>query len=172
MTTPLISRGMGGHQSHQAQTTTWLTPPHIIAALGGPDSFDLDPCAHPGWQTARRLICLPDDGLAVEWQGRVWLNPPYGAETWDWLERLADHGAGTALIFARTETVGFRRTVWQRASAILFLSGRLHFHRADGTRAKANAGAPSCLVAYGAADAGGLLTADIDGHYVPLRGRP
>ncbi len=161
--------GMGGHQSHAAQTTTWLTPPHITAALG---RFDLDPCGHPGWPTADRLICLPDDGLAAEWAGRVWLNPPYGAETWTWLDRLAGHGRGTALIFARTETEGFHRTVWRRATALLFLEGRLHFHHADGTRAKANAGAPSCLVAYSEADAYALFLAQrrelIAGHLVEV----
>lgn len=68
---------MGSHQSHRAQTTTWLTPLNITDALG---EFDLDPCGYPGWPTANDLICLPDDGLAADWYGRVWLNPPYGRE--------------------------------------------------------------------------------------------
>jgi hypothetical protein len=168
MSTPLISRGVGGHQSARSQTDSWLTPPHIITTLGGPDSFDLDPCAFPGWATAKRGICLPDDGLAAEWEGRVWLNPPYGSETFDWLDRLADHGTGTALIFARTETSGFVRAVWRRATALLFIEGRLHFHRPNGVRAVANSGAPSVLVAYGAADAAILRRCSIPGAYVPL----
>lgn len=165
---PLLSRGVGGHQSAAAQTTTWLTPPHIIDALGGPDSFDLDPCAHPGWVTARRGICLPDDGLAAPWEGRVWLNSPYGLETFDWLDRLADHGRGTALIFARTETSGFFRSVWRRAAALLFLEGRLHFHRPDGVRAEETSGAPSVLVAYGDRDADILESCGLPGAFVPL----
>jgi len=156
---------MGSHQSHRAGTTTWLTPPHIIEALG---PFDLDPCGHPGWATAERLICLPDDGLAVEWSGRVWLNPPYGSEAWTWLDRLHEHGRGTALIFARTETEGFVRCVWGRATAVLFLHGRLHFHYPDGTRAPANSGAPSVLVAYGRADADALRAADLPGTFLDL----
>ena len=150
---------MGSHHSARAKTTTWLTPPHVIDALGGPDSFDLDPCGYPGWPTARRQITLPDDGLAAPWHGRVWLNPPYGMEAWRWLDRLADHGTGTALVFARTETVGFVRAVWGRASAVLFIHGRLHFHRPDGTRAPANSGAPSALIAYGADDTERLTSA-------------
>ena len=161
-----MSGGMGGHQSHRALTTTWLTPPHIIDALG---VFDLDPCAAPDWPTARRHLVLPTDGLAEPWHGRVWLNPPYGAEAWAWLARLAEHGEGTALIFSRTETAGFAREVWAKADAVMFLHGRLHFHRPDGTRAKANAGAPSCLVAYGAGDARALRSAPLDGTYLPLR---
>lgn len=155
-----MSRAMGSHQSHRAGTTTWLTPPHIIDALG---PFDLDPCAAPGWVTAERHITLPTDGLAAEWSGRVWLNPPYGREVWDWLARLADHGDGIALIFARTETEGFVREVWGKADAVMFLHGRLHFHHADGTRAAANSGAPSCLVAYGRNNVEALRLAPLDG---------
>lgn len=141
-----MSGAMGSHQSHRAGTTTWLTPPHILDALG---PFDLDPCAAHNWQTAKRHIILPDDGLSADWSGRVWLNPPYGSEAWEWLAKLAGHGDGIALVFARTETEGFVREVWRKADAVLFLHGRLHFHDVNGVRAKANAGAPSCLVAYG-----------------------
>ena len=159
-------RAMGSHQSHRAQTTTWLTPPHILEALG---EFDLDPCAAPGWSTAREHYTLPTDGLSEPWHGRVWLNPPYGAEAWVWLDRLAEHGTGTALIFARTETAGFVEQVWGKVTAVLFLHGRLHFHHADGTRAKANAGAPSVLAAYGEADAGKLRTCSLPGTYLQVR---
>lgn len=159
-------KSMGGHENPVANTTTWLTPLHIIRALG---HFDLDPCAAPGWPTAERRICLPTDGLAAEWAGRVWLNPPYGAEAWVWLDKLAAHGQGTALVFARTETSGFVNQVWRKASALMFLHGRLSFHYPDGTRARANAGAPSVLVAYGATDAEALRVADLPGSYVTLR---
>lgn len=66
-----------------------------------------------------------------------------------WLAKLADHGDGIALVFARTETAGFVREVWGKADSLLFLHGRLHFHHPGGDRAKANSGAPSVLVAYG-----------------------
>lgn len=140
------NRGMGSHQSARVGTTTWLTPMQVILTL---PPFHLDPCAHPAWPTAQRLICLPDDGLAAEWEGHVWLNPPYGVEQWRWMRRLADHGDGVALIFARTETAGFMEHVWGRADAILFIRNRLTFVAADGEPAASNSGAPSCLVAYG-----------------------
>lgn len=38
-------KGMGSHQSAAMLKDEWLTPPEIIQALGGPESFDLDPCA-------------------------------------------------------------------------------------------------------------------------------
>lgn len=160
-----MSRGlaMGGHQSARMITDTWLTPPHIISALG---EFDLDPCAAPEprpWPTADVHYTLPTDGLAEPWFGRIWLNPPYSREAVKWLRKLSDHGHGTALVFARTETSWFIDTVWHKASAVLFLHGRLHFHHPDGHRAPANAGAPSCLVAYGRHDAEVLAQCGLDG---------
>lgn len=163
-----MARGMGSHQSAKAQTTTWLTPPEILLDQG---PFDLDPCSSPSprpWPTAARQIELPEDGLAADWQGRVWLNPPYGMEAWEWMEKLADHGDGTALLFARTETAGFVKTVWQRAHGLLFLHGRLHFHYPDGTRAPANSGAPSVLVAYGPESVARLKNSKLAGTFISL----
>lgn len=167
-------RAIGSHHSATPISTTWLTPPALIDALGGPDSFDLDPCAAPQprpWPTARRMNAEADaDGLAIEWDGRVWLNPPYTAsEIALWLRRLADHGTGTALIFARTETEAFRRWVWESASGLLFLFGRLNFHDAAGIRSPKNAGAPSVLCAYGQDDLDRLAASDLAGAVVPLR---
>lgn len=164
---------MGSHQSAAAGSTTWLTPPHVLDALGGWEEFDLDPCAAPAprpWPTAWIMNAESDaDGLALEWSGRVWLNPPYGAAVEAWLRKLADHDQGTALIFARTETDPFRRQVWERAAGLLFLHGRLFFHNSDGGRAKFNGGAPSVLCAYGADDMDRLAACELEGAFVPLR---
>jgi hypothetical protein len=162
--------GMGGHHSPASETVVWLTPPDILSALG---DFDLDPCAcsepRP-WPTARTHFTVEDDGLTKPWFGRVWMNPPYGPPkvVGPWMRRMADHGAGTALIFARTETALFFETVWRRAAACLFLEGRLFFCRPDGTQAGHNAGAPSVLVAYGEYDAKGLRHSGLPGHFVRL----
>lgn len=165
---------MGSHQSARAGTTTWLTPPATLAALGGPDAFDLDPCAaiDQPWRTARHQFTEAEDGLAQDWKqfGRVWLNPPYtNSELGDWLGRLTDHGDGIALIFARTETAAFHRHVWEQCDALLFMEGRLYFHHADGTRAGANAGAPSVFCAYGVESADMLAECGIPGAFVPLK---
>jgi hypothetical protein len=37
-----MTGGMGSHHSAAAGTHVWLTPPHVVDALG---PFDLDPCA-------------------------------------------------------------------------------------------------------------------------------
>lgn len=171
MKTPNLFAGMGGHQSARAETVEWYTPPEVIDALGGPASFDLDPATPivQPYPTARARYTAIDNGLIKPWHGRVWLNPPYSNhEIGKWLARLAAHGYGTALIFARTETDNFFSWVWGRATALLFLRGRLNFHLADGTKAKHNAGAPSVLCAYGARDAEVLAFCGIAGQFVPL----
>ncbi len=177
--------GMGGHQSAVMLKDEWLTPPYILAALG---PFDLDPCApivRP-WPTAAWHFTLKDDGLKQPWNGRVWLNPPYGPPpiVGPWLRRAVEHNEGTALIFARTETELFFETVWNKATAMLFLRGRLSFHVSEdswferkgkppifvraGDAAPANAGAPSCLVAYGPRDADILECCALDGQFIRL----
>lgn len=139
------------HQLTDDSKEHWLTPPEIIRALG---DFDLDPCCPENmpWQTATYMNKKSmADGLAMEWpdRSRVWLNPPYGSETFKWLEKLSAHpGGGTALIFARTETKGFHRQIWDKAFGIFFFEGRICFYHADG-RKGGTSNAPSCLVSYG-----------------------
>ncbi len=156
---------IAGVHSGRAITHDWITPRHIIEALG---EFDLDVSQSPTqpWPCARRGIVLPRDGLSEPWDGRVWCSPPYSVHASAWMGKLARHGRGTALIFARTETEMFFDHVWGKASAILFLEGRLHFHYPDGRRAAANAGGPSCLIAYGDEDAVRLARSGLPGALV------
>ena len=163
-----MSKGIGGHQRpHRGHSDDWLTPPDILAALG---NFDLDPCACAlnKWWTKTTLI-YTRRGLDEPWCGRVFLNPPYGPETGKWLQKLATHGNGIALIFARTETATFFRQVWDRADAVLFLKGRLHFYKPTGERAPGDAGGPSCLVAYGAQNSICLEECHVKGKFVRLK---
>lgn len=161
------STGMGSHHSATMLNDEWLTPQYITDQLG---PFDLDPCApivRP-WETAKNYFTVNDNGLLQEWNGFVWCNPPYGKHTADWLDRMAFHDNGIALIFARTETEMFFKYVWNMADSVRFIEGRLFFHYVDGTRAKANAGAPSVLIAYGEEASERLLRAAIRGRYIKL----
>lgn len=122
------------------------------------------------YPTAARTFTKRDNGLIRKWKKRVWLNPPYTAKIIGrWLARMAAHDCGTALIFARTETEAFSRFVWDAATAVLFMGGRINFHLPDGSRAKGNADAPTVLCAYGMNDADVLAGCDIAGRFVPLR---
>jgi len=111
--------------------------------------------------TAKRLICLPEDGLAAEWSGRVWLNPPYGNEAKEWLHKLKAHDNGIALIFGRLETKWIQPFLtggfFQLHGRISFLSNR------DGY--KGNSGAASILIPFGRKNIGAILKSDLSGRW-------
>jgi len=156
-----------GNETTVSATDVWLTPPHILEALG---PFDLDPCASEDrpWDTARIHYTIKDDGLSQVWSGRVWCNPPYGPKMSPFLEKLATHpGGGVALVFARTETRAFFDHVWDKATGILFLKGRLKFHKPDGELG-GTAGSPSVLIAYGEAEAEVLKSCKLNGKYIRI----
>ena len=143
------------------RTVEWYTPAFIFEALGL--TFDLDPCAAESGDHVPALAryTARDDGLSKPWYGRVWMNPPYGPYTPRWLSKLADHGDGLALVFARTDTRWFHAAA---ASAdvlcftrrLAFVPGREALEQpgifpgaAPLSRAYGTAGAGSVLLAYG-----------------------
>lgn len=164
-------RSIGSHHSAAMKSDTWLTPLHIIEALG---SFDLDPCTpeQMPWATARNRYTEKDNGLIQPWEGRVWLNPPYGLEAAKWLQKLALHSNGTALVFARTETQMFFQQVWPFADSIFFFEGRLFFCDTKGVPAKANSGAPSVLIAYGENNSDAIADSKLKGIHLPVNRIP
>lgn len=131
-------------------TDSWITPKWVLDRLS---PFDLDPCAcdPQPWPTAEKMVTEREDGLLCQWSGFVWCNPPYGKALGVWLNRMALHDNGIALVFARTETRAFMENVWPFASCLLFMRGRLTFHRPNGDSAPEghNSGGPSVLIGYG-----------------------
>ena len=164
-------KGMASHKRSNESSTIWLTPRAIIWSLG---EFDLDPCAAPSprpWPTAKRHIELPEDGLVAEWVGRVWLNPPYGKDCGmdEWIRKMAGHKSGIALIFATTDTVLWKDTIWPNCDAVLFVAGRLSFCLPDGTT-KSGSGGPSVLISWSSQDTDSMIRSGIQGQIVkPLR---
>lgn len=102
------------------------------------------------WIPAARRYSLPDDGMALPWEGRIWLNPPYGTETARWLGKLLEHGNGIALVFARTDTA-WGQSALRLADAVCFIAGRISFVPGSSFEgATTSAGtAPSMLLAFG-----------------------
>jgi hypothetical protein len=156
---------LGSHQRTVGASQSHFTPRWIIDRLG---PFDTDPCAgHPRpWSCARVNFTEADDGLSREWQGIVWLNPPFNRyQVGRWIERLAQHNNGVALLHARTEAAWFE-PVWRSAAGILFMADRIHFYRPDGSRQPANSGAPPLIVAFGAEALDRLKASGIEGALV------
>lgn len=176
--------GMSGHKRpNEGESDEWLTPLDLIEDLAPPQGFQVDPCCPRWmpWSTARTMFTaehgavntehptfLVGDGRDIDyWTGTVWLNPPY-SEIETWLPLAAEFDDALSLVFANTETQWFQRLVFERATAILFLEGRLYFRHPDGTKSDANAGGPSCLVAYGLNALHLLQTTERRGRLVQL----
>lgn len=137
---------LGSHQTCVGKSQNWITPKWIIDAVG---PFDLDPCASADRPWACAKTNWSTHGLDREWFGFVYVNPPFNRyEVGAWIARLAQHNNGITLLHARLETEWFQ-PLWQHAANILFFADRIHFHRPDGTREKANSGAPPLLAAFG-----------------------
>jgi len=145
---------MKHHQSTIGKNDEWLTPIEIIKSLG---VFDLDPCIcerawKDGYYENTIKNALYSGGLESRWLSgeRVWMNPPFNRyERHKWMAKMANHNNGIMLVPAACETEAFYNYVWGKASGILFLKGRPHFHYADGVKASANSGCTICLVSYG-----------------------
>lgn len=156
--------GFGNKPLSRGESVIWLTPRKILDVLG---KFDLDPCAAPSprpWETAYRSIELPQDGLSYPWSGRVWLNPPYDTPTMTkFMRKMASHRRGIALLFARTDTLVWQNDIFPFCDSILFLKGRISFHKPDGTKAWGS-GAPSALISYSPFDTVILQASGLEGH--------
>ena len=146
----------------------WLTPPAVVEALG---KFDLDPCGAPGHRLAENTYLLEDgdDGLLDPWFGRVWLNPPYGRTMRMWVERLVEHGTGTALIPVAAGTKLWQEVVFREASAIHFYRHRIKFLRRDGKDDNMVSPQASAIVAFGDIDADALVKSGLPGVVIDLR---
>lgn len=141
------------HESPHIESNEWYTPKSIFDALDL--EFDLDPCSPGAGLThvpARTHYSLAagQDGLALPWNGLVFMNPPYGRETGTWMRRLKDHGNGIGLVFARTDVTWFHEVAPQ-AGAICFISGRIKFHKGHIGPGSVNGtpGAGSMMLGFG-----------------------
>jgi hypothetical protein len=146
----------------------WLTPPEVVEALG---YFDLDPCGAPGHRLADETYLLEDgqDGLVDPWFGRVWMNPPYGRTMRSWVERLAAHGTGTALIPVAMGTKLWQEVVMPQASAVHFYRHRIKFLRRDGVEDGMVSPQASAIVAFGHLDADLLIRSGLPGVVLDMR---
>ena len=149
-------------------TDEWYTPKFIIESLG---EFDLDPCApiKPLWETARTMYNKIDNGLEKEWQGRVWLNPPYSRPLIEqFLRKMAEHNNGIALLFNRLDSVMMQDVVLKNATAMKFLRKRIKFFRPDGTEG----GSPGCgsvLFSFGYENAKILEKNTLPGIFIKIK---
>lgn len=87
-----------GHAPQSLDKDERYTPSWVFDGLGL--QFDLDP-ASPGEGNgdavpALRKLTRADDGLAHDWHGLVWLNPPFSNAA-AWARKFIAHGQGVFL---------------------------------------------------------------------------
>ena len=132
------------HVANNSGDNEWYTPPEFIeAARLVMGSIDLDPASSEVANRtvgAERIYTAADDGLALKWEGRVWMNPPYEKGLIDrFAEKLrAEVEAGfvtqaVVLVNNATDTRWFA-TLCEVASMVCFPTGRIRFHKPDGER--------------------------------------
>lgn len=125
---------------------TWETPAELFTVLDREFGFELDVCALPETAKCRRYFTPEIDGLAQQWHGSCYMNPPYGRGIGAWVKKAyesAASGAATVvcLVPARTDTGWW----WQYAQLgeVRLLPGRLKFGGA-----KSGAPFPSAVVIF------------------------
>ena len=105
------------------------TPDCIFDPLNGEFCFTLDVCALPE-NTKCATYYTPDiNGLAQEWSGVCWMNPPFGREMKSWVKKaFAEWGRGATVVCllpARTNTAWWHD--WVMKGEVRFIRGEVTF---------------------------------------------
>lgn len=135
---------LGVHFS--SDTGEWETPQDLFDTLDAEFGFDVDVCATADTAKCARYFTREQDGLAREWAGTCWMNPPYGSAIGAWVRKAwesAQNGVTVVcLVPARTDTGWW----WDycRHGEVRFLRGRLRFGGGD-----TGAPFPSAVVIFG-----------------------
>ena len=115
-----------------SKTNEWYTPSKLFDMLNETFNFTLDPCCTHENAKCEKHYTLEDDGLSKSWANEiVFMNPPYGGHTADWLEkaeRESHNGATTVcLIVSSTDRSYWHEIIDKKADEICFLRGRIKF---------------------------------------------
>ena len=119
---------------NQAKRDDWTTPTELfedLDAVFGP--FDLDAAATDENALCENYYTQETDGLAQEWFGQVFVNPPYGRVISKWVDKAIqewDEKRPTGVVMllpSRTGTRWFHRLNDHPDVEIVFLRGRLKF---------------------------------------------
>ncbi len=126
-------------------TPEWATPQAFFDEYNRQYNFDLDVCATPENAKCARYFTLEQDGLAQEWHGRCWMNPPYGRAIGKWVRKAYEAAQGGAtvvcLLPSRTDTAWWHDYCLK--GAVRFVRGRLYFGKGTG-----RAPFPSAVVVF------------------------
>ena len=130
-----------------SKTVEWPTPQGLYDELDEEFNFTLVQCATDENTKCEMYFTEADDGLKQDWEKeKVFMNPPYGREIGNWMEKAyvsSLKGATVVcLVPARTDTRWWHDYAMS-ASEIKFVKGRLKFGDAENS-----APFPSAIVVF------------------------
>lgn len=126
-----------------SKTDLWETPQDFFDKLNEEFHFQTDVCALPENAKCKHFYTPEQDGLAQEWNGSCWCNPPYGRQIGKWVQKASGSKATTVMLIpARTDTAWFHDYIYGKAE-VRFVRGRLKFGQA-----KNSAPFPSMVVVF------------------------
>jgi len=112
-----------------SKTDLWSTPQELFDRLNNFWAFTIDVCATAENAKCEHYYDKETDGLAQEWKGICWCNPPYGREIIRWMEKAYKSSLEgvtvVCLVPARTDTKWWHE--YAMKGDIEFLRGRLKF---------------------------------------------
>jgi hypothetical protein len=114
---------------NNATSDDYYTPAYIFEALNL--NFDMDVCAPLGgiaWIPAKKSLSIIDDGLITDWEGLVWMNPPYSAPN-DWIYKFVAHNNGLCLV--PTSKANWFKFIWEKADGAMVMPPNLKFIKAE-----------------------------------------
>lgn len=140
-----MSKKMAVHFS--SNTDQWETPQELFDHLHKLFRFDLDVCALKENSKCRKFFSPKDDGLSKDWIGSCWMNPPYGRNIGNWIEKAHKESMkkGTTVVCllpARVDTKWFHNFCVK--GEVRLIKGRLKFGGH-----KNSAPFPSMIVVFG-----------------------
>ena len=130
----------------------WETPQELFDELNEKHNFTLDAAATDKNAKLPNYYTIEDDALKQRWEGRVFVNPPYGREIKHWVEKaykesLEPYNECVVMVIpSRTDTIYWHDYIFGKAKEIDFLRGRLKFE-VDGV-ASQPAPFPSAIIVY------------------------
>ena len=115
-----------------SKTNEWSTPQDFFDTLNAEFKFTLDPCSTDENKKVKKHYTQTDDGLSKSWKDEVvFMNPPYGGHTGDWIRKALSESLGGAtvvcLIVSSTDRSYWHEFIFPYASQIRFVRGRLKF---------------------------------------------
>ena len=128
------------HVANNSGNNEWYTPAEYIeAAREAMGSIDTDPASNDIANKivkAEKYYTIETNGLAHDWTGNVWMNPPYSSDLISrFVEKLkeqrSNYNQAIILVNNATETQWFYEIV-KIASAVCFPKSRVKFYMPDG----------------------------------------